>query len=140
MCSSCYRKYGRNQNAWNCPHVDRLLYSMGMCQTCYLSDYHKVISFDLTYYSASASQLLASNAKSQRERPHLSIIPIISKIESIKVLMHSSSMAVLRLFPPKCFKTYKVKTHKHFNLRWRATLTRQQGRKFRTKGTDKWDK
>ena len=41
MCSSCYRKYGRNQNAWNCAHKDRLLYSMGMCQTCYLSDYHK---------------------------------------------------------------------------------------------------
>ena len=31
MCSSCYRKYGRNQNAWNCAHHDRLLYSMGMC-------------------------------------------------------------------------------------------------------------
>lgn len=42
MCSSCYRKYGRNQNAWNCQHKERLLYSMGMCQTCYLSDYHKV--------------------------------------------------------------------------------------------------
>ena len=41
MCSSCYRKYGRNQTAWACPHKDRLLYSMGMCQTCYLSDYHK---------------------------------------------------------------------------------------------------
>mmetsp|Transcript_5412 Transcript_5412/g.8376 ORF Transcript_5412/g.8376 Transcript_5412/m.8376 type:complete len:126 (-) Transcript_5412:95-472(-) len=41
MCSSCYRKYGRNQNAWNCAHKERLLYSMGMCQTCYLSDYHK---------------------------------------------------------------------------------------------------
>ena len=41
MCSSCYRKYGRNQTAWACPHRDRLLYSMGMCQTCYLSDYHK---------------------------------------------------------------------------------------------------
>ncbi|CDW81820.1 UNKNOWN [Stylonychia lemnae] len=44
MCSSCYRKYGRNQNAWNCQHNERLLYSMGMCQTCYLSDYHKVNS------------------------------------------------------------------------------------------------
>ena len=42
MCSSCYRKYGRNQYAHKCPHKDRLLYSMGMCQTCYLSDYHKV--------------------------------------------------------------------------------------------------
>jgi len=41
MCSSCYRKFGRNQNAWKCEHHDRLLYSMGMCQTCYLSDYHK---------------------------------------------------------------------------------------------------
>ena len=41
MCSSCYRKFGRNQYATNCEHTDRLLYSMGMCQTCYLSDYHK---------------------------------------------------------------------------------------------------
>jgi len=41
MCSSCYRKFGRNQNAWKCEHTDRLLYSMGMCQTCYLADYHK---------------------------------------------------------------------------------------------------
>jgi hypothetical protein len=41
MCSSCYRKFGRNQLAWNCEHHDRLNYSVGMCQTCYLSDYHK---------------------------------------------------------------------------------------------------
>ena len=41
MCSSCYRKYGRNQYASKCEHKDRLLYSMGMCQTCYLADYHK---------------------------------------------------------------------------------------------------
>ena len=41
MCSSCYRKFGRNQNAWACAHTDKLLYSMGMCQTCYLADYHK---------------------------------------------------------------------------------------------------
>jgi len=41
MCSSCYRKYGRNQQAWKCPHTDRLNYSIGMCQTCYLSNYHK---------------------------------------------------------------------------------------------------
>lgn len=41
MCSSCYRKFGRNEFAVNCPHNDRLLYSKGMCQTCYLSDYHQ---------------------------------------------------------------------------------------------------
>ena len=41
MCSSCYRKFGRNQHAWKCEHRDRLNYSIGMCQTCYLSDYHK---------------------------------------------------------------------------------------------------
>ena len=41
MCSSCYRKFGRSQKAWNCEHTDRLNYSMGMCQTCYLSDYHQ---------------------------------------------------------------------------------------------------
>jgi hypothetical protein len=40
MCSSCYRKFGRNDYARNCEHHDRLLYSKGMCQTCYLSDYH----------------------------------------------------------------------------------------------------
>lgn len=42
MCSSCYRKFGRSQNAWKCQHTDRLVYSMGMCQNCYLTDYHKV--------------------------------------------------------------------------------------------------
>jgi hypothetical protein len=31
MCSSCYRKFGRNQLAWNCEHTDRLNYSVGMC-------------------------------------------------------------------------------------------------------------
>jgi len=41
MCSSCYRKFGRNQNATRCGHTDRLLYSMGMCQTCYMADYHQ---------------------------------------------------------------------------------------------------
>lgn len=41
MCSSCYRKFGRNQLAWACEHTDKLNYSIGMCQTCYLSDYHK---------------------------------------------------------------------------------------------------
>ena len=41
MCSSCYRKFGRNQLAWKCEHGDRLNYSICMCQTCYLSDYHK---------------------------------------------------------------------------------------------------
>lgn len=41
MCSSCYRKFGRNQYATKCGHTDRLLYSMGMCQTCYLADYHQ---------------------------------------------------------------------------------------------------
>ena len=41
MCSSCYRRFGRNQNATKCGHNDRLLYSMGMCQTCYMADYHQ---------------------------------------------------------------------------------------------------
>lgn len=39
MCSTCYRKVGRNKNATKCPHKDRLLYSKGMCQECYLSEY-----------------------------------------------------------------------------------------------------
>ena len=41
MCSSCYRKLGRNQLAWNCDHKEKLNYSGGMCQTCYLSHYHQ---------------------------------------------------------------------------------------------------
>ena len=41
MCSTCYRKHGRDQNAWNCEHKELANYSMGMCQTCYLNDYRE---------------------------------------------------------------------------------------------------
>ena len=41
MCSTCYRKHGRDQMAYKCEHTDQANYSMGLCQTCYLSDYHK---------------------------------------------------------------------------------------------------
>lgn len=42
MCSTCYRKYGRAHYATECEHKDKLMYSLGMCQACYLADYHKV--------------------------------------------------------------------------------------------------
>jgi hypothetical protein len=64
MCSSCYRKFGRNQNAFNCEHTDRLLYSMGMCQTCYLSDYHK----RRTKVKRKAQQLKNKEAKEEAKR------------------------------------------------------------------------
>ena len=64
MCSSCYRKYGRNQNAFNCSHTDRLLYSMGMCQTCYLSDYHK----RRTKVKRKAMQLKAKQMKEEAKK------------------------------------------------------------------------
>ena len=41
MCNHCYHKYGRNSNADNCPHTDRLVYAKGKCQNCYLNDYNK---------------------------------------------------------------------------------------------------
>ena len=41
MCSSCYRKYGREKKAYKCPHSDRSAYSKGLCQYCYLKDYHR---------------------------------------------------------------------------------------------------
>ena len=41
MCSSCYRKNGRDTLAFNCQHEDRPAYSMGMCQPCYITDYHR---------------------------------------------------------------------------------------------------
>ena len=41
MCASCYRKNGKGQLTWNCPHSEKLNYSMGMCQTCYFLDYKK---------------------------------------------------------------------------------------------------
>jgi hypothetical protein len=31
MCSTCYRKQGRDKYATKCEHQDRLLYSKGMC-------------------------------------------------------------------------------------------------------------
>ena len=41
MCNHCYHKYGRNSNATECPHPDRLMYAKGKCQNCYLNDYNK---------------------------------------------------------------------------------------------------
>ena len=41
MCNHCYHKYGRNSNAVNCAHPDRLVYAKGKCQNCYLNDYNK---------------------------------------------------------------------------------------------------
>jgi hypothetical protein len=41
MCNHCYHKYGRNSNATDCPHPDRLVYAKGKCQNCYLNDYNK---------------------------------------------------------------------------------------------------
>lgn len=41
MCSTCYRKLGRDKFATKCEHTDRLLYSKGYCQECYLADYFK---------------------------------------------------------------------------------------------------
>ena len=41
MCNHCYHKYGRNSNATNCIHLDRLVYAKGKCQNCYLNDYNK---------------------------------------------------------------------------------------------------
>ena len=71
MCSSCYRKYGRNQNAWNCQHKDRLLYSMGMCQTCYLSDYHKVtIKYSFKYQRKVTTAI--KEAEEEADEDHLS--------------------------------------------------------------------
>ena len=88
MCSSCYRKYGRSQNATKCPHSDRMLYSMGMCQTCYLADYHKVSYLhNLTKsYRGDVSPLWSLSVerfmiiRSQYERAtHITLIHTISK-------------------------------------------------------------
>jgi hypothetical protein len=42
MCAKCYHKNGRTKLSYACQHMDRPMYARGMCQVCYLHNYHKV--------------------------------------------------------------------------------------------------
>ena len=71
MCNHCYHKYGRNSNADNCPHTDRLVYAKGKCQNCYLNDYNKLkrrLKKDKTGAPVAAEQL---DASIESKRPKL---------------------------------------------------------------------
>lgn len=41
MCSSCYRREGREKKAWLCSHNSKAHYAKGLCQLCYLNKYHE---------------------------------------------------------------------------------------------------
>ena len=41
MCINCYHRRGRTKKAWGCPHKDKLHYSKGLCQNCYLAKYYQ---------------------------------------------------------------------------------------------------
>jgi hypothetical protein len=41
MCINCYHRRGRTKKAWACSHDDRLHYSKGLCQNCYLAKYYR---------------------------------------------------------------------------------------------------
>ena len=41
MCSNCYHSKGRNKKPWNCPHLSKSHYALGVCQNCYQMDYIK---------------------------------------------------------------------------------------------------
>ena len=40
MCITCYHRVGRTKKAWACSHSDKLHYSKGLCQNCYLATYY----------------------------------------------------------------------------------------------------
>lgn len=42
MCCNCYHRRGRSKPAFNCEHKDRPHYSRGLCQHCYVQNYHEV--------------------------------------------------------------------------------------------------
>ena len=37
----CKHKIGKTKKAWACEHTDKLHYSKGMCQNCYLAKYYR---------------------------------------------------------------------------------------------------
>jgi hypothetical protein len=41
MCINCYHRRGRTKKAWACQHSEKLHYSKGLCQNCYLSRYYR---------------------------------------------------------------------------------------------------
>ena len=48
MCTACPHKYamhyhakGRSKKPWNCPHVNKSHYALGLCQNCYQMNYIK---------------------------------------------------------------------------------------------------
>ena len=75
MCSTCYRKHGRDQKAWRCEHTDQVNYSMGLCQTCYLSDYHKR-QLDKKRVQKQLSKDLSNEVKSCRSVSGESIVKL----------------------------------------------------------------
>lgn len=38
---SCYHRSGRTKKAWACQHNNKLHYSKGLCQNCYLANYYR---------------------------------------------------------------------------------------------------
>lgn len=98
---------------------------MGMCQTCYLSDYHKVRTYNskLYMFRENASKTLTLQVQSQML--NLSkLILIISKTECFKAQLIQQMAVLPHLFHHKCLKTYKFKIQiKHYKFRWAAVAT-----------------
>ena len=58
MCMNCYHRSGRTKKAWACHHRNKLHYSKGLCQNCYLANYYR--------------ERKAKNLKEQAEKRQLS--------------------------------------------------------------------
>ena len=41
MCSNCYHSKGRSKKPWNCSHINKPHYALGLCQNCYQMNYIK---------------------------------------------------------------------------------------------------
>ncbi len=67
MCINCYHRRGKTKKAWACPHTDKLHYSKGQCQNCYLAKYYKVSNLSLTSQKRKSSK--KDNLKEDLEEP-----------------------------------------------------------------------
>ena len=85
MCINCYHRRGRTKKAWACRHSNRLHYSKGLCQNCYLAKYYIVRTsspLNITSYRKGRLQSCKKRMKTlQKSKPILTSRKLISKCQ-----------------------------------------------------------
>ncbi len=65
MCSNCYHSKGRSKKPWNCVHVNKAHYALGLCQNCYQMAY---IKKNLESKSFKGDNIILNNKKNVFEK------------------------------------------------------------------------